>query len=88
MLYLTYSRFWYKDKGFEDEPDEEETDEDEEEEEEEDDEIYKQLTRTARFAIPDNLKGEDIDGSLLQEEEANLESLGVFRGLPRNTVEY
>ena len=82
MLYLTYSRFWYKDKGFEDE--EEEDYEDEEEE----DPLMKQLTKTARFAIPDELRDEDIDGSLLSEEEANLESLGSFRGRPVGEVDF
>ena len=86
MLYLTYSRFWYKDKGFEDEPEEDEDEEDEEEEE--DDPLYKQLTKTARFAIPDELKDEDIDGSLLSEEDSDLESLGSFRGLPVGDVYY
>ena len=84
---IQYSRFWYKDAGFEDEPDPEE-DEEEEEEEEEEDEMYKQLTTSARFAIPDDLKDEDIDGTLLPEDESDLESLGTFRGLPRNTVDF
>ena len=87
MLYLTFSRFWYKDKGFEDEPDPEE-DYYEDEDEEEEDEMYKQLTSSARFAIPDDLKDEDIDGTLLSADESDLESLGTFRGLPRNTVDF
>ena len=82
MLYLTYSRFWYKDQGFEEEIAYEEDEDDEEEEEEETDPLYKQLTKTARFAIPDEMDAEDTDGSLLSKEEADLEKMGSFRGLP------
>lgn len=80
MLYLTYSRFWYKDKGFEELVIDDEAEELDDELEE--DELYKQLTRTARFAIPDEMDEEDTDGSLLSDEEASLEDMGRFRGLP------
>ena len=98
MLYLTYSRFWYKDKGFEDEADDDEDDDDDKDEDDEDDDdddvevrerrddLYKQLTRTARFAIPDDLRPEDTDGSQLSDEESNLEGLKKFRGLPVGDV--
>lgn len=83
MLYLTYSRFWYKDEGFDDD-----LDDDDEEEDERKDYIYKLLTKTTRFAIPDKLNDDDIDGSLLSEEESDLESLGSFRGLPNGDKYY
>ena len=90
MLYLTYSRFWYKDKGFEDEADDEEEDDDNDDNDvevrERRDDLYKQLTRTARFAIPDDLRPEDTDGSQLSDEESNLEGLKKFRGLPVGDV--
>lgn len=73
MLYLTYSRFWYKDKGFEEEI--KFDDDDDEEDEDDPDLLYKQLTKTARFAIPDELDDKDTDGSLLSDEEADLEKM-------------
>ena len=75
---MTYSRFWYKDQGFEEEVKfvyEDDDEEEEEEEEEDPDPLYKQLTKTARFAVPDDLDEEETDGSLLSDEEAELEKM-------------
>eukprot|EP00977_Amphora_coffeiformis_P006729 scaffold1484_cov173-Amphora_coffeaeformis.AAC.7 len=81
---LDLSRFWYKDQGFEEEVKfiYEDDDEEEDEEEEDPDPLYRQLTKTARFAIPDELDEKDTDGSLLSDEEAELEKMRRFRGLP------
>lgn len=62
ILYLTYSRFWYKDRGFEDEDEENEYDEDDTEEVKDEKRarrLYKQLTASARFAVPDDFEEDD-----------------------------
>ena len=61
ILYLTYSRFWYKDKGFEDEEEDDYDVNDTEEVKQEKfaRQLYKQLTSSARFAVPDEFEEND-----------------------------
>ncbi|CAB9519348.1 Phytanoyl-CoA dioxygenase [Seminavis robusta] len=75
MLYLTYSRFWYKDKGFEDD----EVDSYGEEQSDNEKKLYKKLTETARFAIPDNFEIDlETDWSEYSDGDENLEAMGSF----------
>ncbi|CAB9525788.1 Phytanoyl-CoA dioxygenase [Seminavis robusta] len=75
MLYLTYSRFWYKDKGFEDEDEE-----DREEQSDTEMKLYKKLTQTARFAIPDNFGTDEVeDWSQYGDGDRSLEAMGSFQ---------
>jgi ectoine hydroxylase-related dioxygenase (phytanoyl-CoA dioxygenase family) len=84
MLYMTFSRFWYKDAGFEDEDRDDYQDEDDNDDEEEltTIKLYKQLTKPARFAIPEGLAEEDINGKLMTDTLGRLEDIEVFEGAP------
>lgn len=88
MLYLTYARPWYKDRGFDDDDNEEE-DEDIDSERARIISLYKQLTLTARFGIPENFEHDDEYEDVLSadwreygDKERTLEALGKFNGPP------
>eukprot|EP00977_Amphora_coffeiformis_P028868 scaffold37600_cov176-Amphora_coffeaeformis.AAC.2 len=83
MLYMTYSRFWFKDNNFRDNDDDEEEDEDEGTISAQ--ALYKQLTRKTRFAIPGNFEHDDeyedvtsADWREYGDEEGTLEELVQF----------
>lgn len=84
MLYLTYSRPWYKDRGFEDD-DDGELEEDLDGRRAEIIRLYKQLTQTTRFAIPENFEPDDeyedvfsADWREYGDKERTLEAMGKF----------
>eukprot|EP00977_Amphora_coffeiformis_P028591 scaffold36269_cov206-Amphora_coffeaeformis.AAC.1 len=87
LLYLTYSRPWYKDRGFEDDDDDDKLEGDVDSGRAEIIKLYKQLTQTARFAIPENFEPDDEYEDVLSadwreygDEERTLEALGTFNG--------
>ena len=87
MLYSTYSRPWYKDRGFVDIDDDILDEEDIDSDRAQLINLYKQLTLTARFAIPENFEPneeyEDVlstDWRKYGDEESTLEALGKFNG--------
>ena len=83
ILYLTYSRFWYKDKGFE-EDDEEENEAFSEEVNRaiRDRKLYKQLTSSARFAIPQDFEeNSDYDDVTDADWKEYGDGTGVLEGL-------
>jgi len=89
MLHMTYSRFWFMDRLSTDHKKDDDDVDDEKEEDEDTGKtrsIYKQLTRTARFAIPENFEHDDeyedvtsADWREYGDEEGTLEELVQFR---------